>query len=564
MTSVQSRALTTAVAAAVALALAAPLAANAVTPVGASAGAATAGYVVRPGDSLTAIAQRLGITLTDLVRANLLDPRKPLLIGVQLRLPARWCPGQRHPVAAGDSLWTVAQRFGVTRSKLAAANGLKPDALLILGSTIRIPARPCPEAATPPAAPVPAAPAAAAAATAASPATTVVPPPTVEQGPRLTGSALAVLQGKLAAAATDPALAPQLTGIAVIDLVSGATVFERNADTPLVPASTAKLPLLVAAIGLLGPGFRTHTDVLTAAPIVGGVLRGDIVLKGYGDPRLSSEGLSRLAGIVRSLGVTTITGSVVADESAFDTRRMGPGWKPKFLFEESPPLSALVVDGIASDAGPAASAAVLFTKALQGAGTVVTGPPRTGVAPAGAIVLASLHGPSLAKLAAAMGTWSDNYVAETMLKLLGLRLAGQGTSAAGARVVTQRLAAIGVPLRGVTIADGSGLSSLDRLPARTLTAILTVAAKDPTIAPTLQSSLALGGISGTLRRRLTTGAAAGIVRAKTGTTDLSSALAGYVGQRYAFAVVSNGSPVDSWAAHALQDRVVETLAESLR
>ena len=553
----------TAVAATAALALAAPFGADAATPVGASAGASGAGYVVRPGDSLTAIAQRLGVTLSDLVRANRLDSRKPLLIGAQLRLPVRWCPGQRLPIAAGDSLWTVAQRFGITRSKLAAANGLKPDGLLMLGSTISIPARPCPEAATPPTAPVPATPAAAAA-LAATPATTVAPPAIVEQGPRLTGTALAVLQGKLAAAATDPALAPQLTGVAVIDLASGATVFEQNADLPLVPASTAKLPLLVTAIALLGPGFRTHTDVLTAAPIVGGVMRGDIVLKGYGDPRLSGEGLGRLVGVIRSLGVTTITGSVVADESAFDAQRIGPGWKPEFLFEESPPLSALVVDGIAGEAGPAASAAVLFTKALQGAGTLVAGPPRTGVAAADARVLASIAGPSLAELAAAMGTWSDNYVAETTLKLLGLRVAGQGSSAAGARVVREHLAALGVPLGGVTIADGSGLSSLDRLPARTLAAILAAAAKDPSVAPTLQSSLALGGVTGTLRRRLKAGAAAGIVRAKTGTTDLSSALAGYVGQRYAFAVVSNGSPVDASAAHALQDRVVETLAESLR
>ena len=551
----QSRALTTAVAAAAALALAAPVAAWAEAGAGTPAGAAAAGYVVRPGDSLTAIAQRLGVTLTDLARANRLDPAKPLLIGVQLRLPAKWCPAEQLPVAAGDSLWTVAGRLGITRGRLAAANGLQPDALLILGSTIRIPARPCPTAATAATRPAGATPV---------PEAKAAPPPAAEQAPRLTGSALAVLQGRLAAAASDPALAPRLTGIAVIDLASGATVFEQNAATPLVPASTEKLPLLVAALGLLGPGFRTHTDVLTPAPIAGGILGGDIVIKGYGDPRLSRAGLERLARAVRSLGVTSITGSVVADESAFDTQRMGPGWKPEFLFAESPPLSALVVDGIASAAGPAASAAVLFAKALQAAGIVVTGAPRTGTAAPGARVLASLNGLSLAELAAAMGTWSDNYVAETTLKLLGLKIAGEGSTAAGARVVTQRLAAIGVPLGGVTIADGSGLSSLDRLPARTLAAILAAAAKDPAVGPTLQSSLALGGATGTLRRRLKAGAAVGIVRAKTGTTDLSSALAGYVGQRYAFAVVSNGSPVDAWAAHALQDRIVETLAESLR
>lgn len=552
-------------AAAAALALALGAAAACAQTAGPSAGAgsgtgaaadtsaAAGAYVVRPGDSLTAIARRFGVTLDALARANSLDPAKPLPIGVELRLPPKWCRALRLKVQAGDSLWTVSARYGLTRERLAAANRLQPGALLILGATLTIPARPCPAAAggtTPAAAPAP---------------TRVAPAPAVQQGPALSGSALQVLRGKLAAAATDPALPRSLTGVSVVDLRTGETIYEQNAATPLAPASTEKLPLLVTALGLLGPGFRTHTDVLAAAPIVGGVLGGDIVLKGYGDPRLSADGLARLARAVRSLGVTSVSGSVVADESAFDTRRTGPGWKARFLGDESPPLSALVVDGRAGPAGPAATAAMLFTRALQSAGTVVSGAPRVGVAETGARVLTSIDGPSLAGLAGAMGTWSDNYVAETTLKLLGLRIAGSGTSAAGAGIVTQRLAALGVPTSGVVIADGSGLSYLDRIPACTLASLLAVAARDSAVGPTLRQSLALGGVTGTLRHRLKSGAAAGIVHAKTGTTDGASALAGYVGDRYAFAVISNANGlVDQWAAHALQDRVVETLAESLR
>ena len=374
-----------------------------------------------------------------------------------------------------------------------------------------------------------------------------------------------MLQGKLAAAASDPALDPALVGVAVVDLRSGRTVFAQNADAALRPASTEKLPLLVAALQLLGPAFRTHTDVLASAGAAGGVLKGDIVLKGYGDARLSLENIAKLAAIVRAGGITQVQGGVVADESAFDAQRAGPGWKPSFVGDESPPLSALVVDGLAGPEGPALSAAVLFTKALQGAGVVVDGAPRVGVAVAGSRVLASLEGPPLSELAAAMGTWSDNYVAETTLKLLGLRIAGTGSSAAGAAVVMQRLARLGIPQAGTVVADGSGLSSLDRIPARTQAALLAAAYRDATAGPVLQQSLALGGVTGTLRNRLKSGAAAGIVRAKTGTTDPSSALAGYVGDRYAFSVICNSTGVvDSWAAHALQDRVVETLAESLR
>ena len=68
----------------------------------------------------------------------------------------------------------------------------------------------------------------------------------------------------------------------------------------------------------------------------------------------------------------------------------------------------------------------------------------------------------------------------------------------------------------------------------------------------------------TLQRRLKTGAAAGTVHAKSGTTDPASALAGYVGDRYAFAIISNADGViDQVSAHAMQDRVVEALAENL-
>lgn len=570
MRSVMSRRVRTAAAAGAALALAAALAAACAGTVSAApartaapaaaARAAASTYTVKPGDSLTAIAARYGTTLAALARLNRLDPARPLLIGTTLKLPAAWCPGLTLKVQAGDSLWTMAERYGLSRTRLAAVNGLKADALLLLGSTLKIPSRPCAEGATG----TTAAGSTATAAAGTTP-TRTAPAPVVEQGPALTGSKLAVLQGKLAAAAKDPALDPALTGVAVIDLRSGATVFAQNADTPLRPASTEKVPLLVAALKLLGPSFRTRTDVLTTAPVVGGVLKGDIVLKGYGDARLSVADVAQLAGVVRSLGITSVTGGVVADESAFDTQREAPGWKPGFVGEETPPLSALVIDGLAGPEGPAASAAIIFTKALQGAGVAVAGPGKVGTAGAGARVLASRNGPLLRELATAMGTFSDNYVAETTLKLLGLRVGGAGTSAAGASVVMQRVAALGVPRNGLVIADGSGLSSLDRMAARTLAGLLAAAARDPEIAPALKESLALGGVSGTLVRRLKSGAAAGVVRAKTGTTDQSSALAGYVGDRYAFAVISNsGSLVDSWAAHALQDRVVETLAESLR
>ena len=96
--------------------------------------------------------------------------------------------------------------------------------------------------------------------------------------------------------------------------------------------------------------------------------------------------------------------------------------------------------------------------------------------------------------------------------------------------------------------------------ARALVAILDAGASDPSIGRIFVDSLAVAGISGTLQHRLTTRATYGRVRAKTGTTNRASALAGFVRRRYVFAILQNGSPVEAWSARLAQDRFVTVLA----
>ena len=143
---------------------------------------------------------------------------------------------------------------------------------------------------------------------------------------------------------------------------------------------------------------------------------------------------------------------------------------------------------------------------------------------------------------------SDNFTAELLLKELGALYGTRGSTAAGAAAVRDLLGNIGVPLAGVRIVDGSGLSLLDRLTAQALVAILEASWLDPDIRPTLISALPVAGVSGTLERRMKTAPARGNVIAKTGTTDEASALAGFVRGRYVFAVLQNGHPVSAtWA-----------------
>ena len=110
------------------------------------------------------------------------------------------------------------------------------------------------------------------------------------------------------------------------------------------------------------------------------------------------------------------------------------------------------------------------------------------------------------------------------------------------------------------IADGSGLSRLDRLTADALVALLVAAWRDPDMREPFVASLAVAGVDGTLEDRMERAPARSRVVAKTGTTRLATALSGYVRNRYAFAVLHNGAPVSYWWTRRAQDRFATVLA----
>ena len=377
-------------------------------------------------------------------------------------------------------------------------------------------------------------------------------------------AAEAPLAPRLARALSVPDVARASTAGLAVDLRTGAVVFGRNAGAPLAPASTEKLAVTYALLAALGPDFRIKTEVLGDGAQDGTTWRGDLVLKGYGDPTLSSADLRRLAARVAAAGVTRVTGAVIGDESFFDSARTAPGWKPSFYGDESPPLSALSVDRgwyrgmMVGD--PALAAGRLFTKALGEAGVTVLHKARTGIAADDDLPLATVASPPLAAIVAMMDRESDNFTAELLLKELGALYDDRGTTAGGAAAVRDLLGNVGVPLAGVRIADGSGLSLLDRLTAQALVAILEASWLDPDIRPTLVAALPVAGVSGTLESRMRRAPARGNVIAKTGTTDEASALAGYVRGRYVFAVLQNGHPVSTTWARAAQDRFATLLA----
>ncbi len=370
-------------------------------------------------------------------------------------------------------------------------------------------------------------------------------------GPRLTRSL------------TGPSLSLGKTAALAVDVATGETIFAHNSDVPFAPASNEKLPVSYAALVRLGPGYRFHTEVYGTGDRAGATWDGNLVIKGFGDPTLASADIERLAATIRGRGIRTVTGRVLGDESFYDRKRGAAGWKSGFIGGETPPLSALVVDQ--ARGWPALSPPLLAARALRDAlgrrGVVVVGRHGLGVAPASATTLASDASEPLSVLVRRMNRESDNFYAEMLLKQLAAAAGKAGTSAGGGRIVIATMKEAGIPVSGVRIVDGSGLSSLDRLTATALVGVLRAGATDPAIARPFLASLAVSGSSGTLSTRLPS--LRGKVKGKTGTTSLACTLSGVIRRRIVFAVLENGSPVSSWSARAAQDRFVTVLAATV-
>ena len=241
-----------------------------------------------------------------------------------------------------------------------------------------------------------------------------------------------------------------------------------------------------------------------------------------------------------------MTGAIVGDESFFDKLRVGPGWKASFYKDECPPLSALIVNrghfkGYITSR-PALAAAKMLRSKLVERGIKVGGHAKLGRADPSSTVMATEQSPALRWLVRTMDRQSDNFYAETLTKLLGALEADEGSTSAGATVIRKELRSRDVPMRGVVISDGSGLSAYDRLTARAAAKLLRSALSDSQISNAFVDSLPTAGVNGTLVDRMTSGPAYRNVYAKTGTTDSASALSGFVRTRYVFAILHEREP----------------------
>jgi len=371
------------------------------------------------------------------------------------------------------------------------------------------------------------------------------------------------------------------------DQATREVIYSRGASRFVTPASTMKLLTSAAALARFGPDHRFTTQVALRGRQDGARFDGDVWLIGGGDPSLSTFGFSRdnydgagtnLAMLVRplrELGITEVSGRVRVDDELFDNLRWAPGWKPAFRFEETGALGALTVNqsltgrwvGSRSARSPDVHAGLTFRELLRRQGIVVRSGVAGGAVPTSATVVGQVESRPLEVLLQHMNQSSDNFYAEILLKDIGAdRFGPDASTADGARAARNELQELGVAMRGVRWADGSGLAYGNRVTARHVGHVLGMGAQTEWGESWIQS-FAQSGTSGTLRRRMTRSPFRGRVYAKTGTLRHASGLAGFSHRqgserRFGFVVLTyraSGGQVSYTAARGLQDRVAMIL-----
>jgi serine-type D-Ala-D-Ala carboxypeptidase/endopeptidase (penicillin-binding protein 4) len=370
-------------------------------------------------------------------------------------------------------------------------------------------------------------------------------------------------------------LAGSQSGAYVYDLTHNTPLFALRSNVARAPASLEKLYTATTALELMGPSATLETTVLGTGHLgQHGRWEGNLYLHGGGDPTFGSSSfiaahyggvgssVTTLAGLVRAAGIRSVTGSVDGDESYLDSLRGEPAsnYLPDTYLEGE--LSALAFNRGESgyERGPHALAAYAARqlRSALGAEGISTHGGSAASAPRTAQVLATLPSPPLKRLLGLMLPPSDNFFAETLIKDLGARFGGAGTTAAGAAMVRKVIARFGIHAR---LVDGSGLSHTDATTPRQVVSLLADLAPSP-LGTTLRNDMAIAGHTGTLSERMRGTPAAGRCQGKTGTLEGVSNLAGYCraanGDVVAFAFFTDG--IETTRAHTIQDAMTISLA----
>lgn len=387
----------------------------------------------------------------------------------------------------------------------------------------------------------------------------------------------AALSGYVQAVAADAALTGGSVTASVIDVATGEELLDQSATTGVTPASTNKVLTAWAALSSMGPGHTLQTKTVLDGQTVTLVGGGDVLLADdAGDPSATAghAGLGDLARAtaeqLKAQGTTSV--SLRLDDTLFTGAQWNDGWEAgneQYVAKVQPimvDVSATQNQGYPAD--PAMEAAQAFARHLSEAGITVDGDASRAAAPGGAKELASVSSAPLSDILALSLKTSDNTMTEVEGRLVALQAKETADFAGASKAVAAQLRKDGFDTSGLTLLDSSGLAKGNKVPAKLLAQILARSAGDNggSAGRTLVADLPVGALDGTLGNRLHDTAAAGTVRAKTGSLEQTSSLAGVVttadGRLLAFAILANGFPANggSAAGAAIDNHFVAPLA----
>lgn len=330
----------------------------------------------------------------------------------------------------------------------------------------------------------------------------------------------------------NPAVNASSTSVMIIDLRTGKTVAALNESSPLLPASIMKSLTIASLMQLTEPEDRYITEVYLEGPVRNGVLQGNLLIVGSGDPTVNSryepksaEFVNEIVQALKKKGITEISGEIAVEQGVFS----GPSQPDSWASGDKGSYYGTGVHGFNFEDNRVGKASVkspasIFLNRLQAALT------KAGIAvgnreelPNGRkLLLRHQSGPIFEIMRSCMMR-SDNMFAETLLRTYALRRGKEGSTEAGAREEADFWRKKGMPMEGVKIVDGSGLSRQNRLTASFLANVLKDMAGDVDYA----SYFPLAGQEGTLRGFLKDSELDAYIAMKTGSMNGVQCYAGY-------------------------------------
>ena len=414
-------------------------------------------------------------------------------------------------------------------------------------------------------------------------------------------------------------------------------IYARNSDILFTPASNMKIFTSAMALKKVGPDYRFHTRLYTAGKIQGTVLKGDLYIKGFGDPSLVTEQMWILVHELKNLSITKVEGNIIADNSYFAgqgrlktwssykgpeaylapagalsfnfntvTVHVEPGKKPgdkprvmvdpdieyfrvrnkavttvnkrsrrklivnrlkrkghdEIIIKGRLPKNVARKKFYLNVTDPQRYTASVFKRFLSQAGVRVTGKVKIGLVPQGAALVLDHESRPLGQILRGLNKFSNNFVAEQILKTLGAQFIGEpGTTENGVLLLQEYMQELGYTPDQYRMVDGSGLSKTNLVTPDQVIALLEDAHSDLSIFPEFISALGVMGLDGSVINRMGKNKEAQKIRVKTGTLNNVSALSGYFqsqdGERFAFSILLNDVKCSNGRAMKLQDEIME-------